>query len=114
MVSHCDKAKSAKSNNELGENRRPWKTTFDIFGPCSETEAETHDQPDTSRTHPSAAERQILSNNVDAEYLEHFMRGYLLLGDVLGVGQLERLLLRLDVPSLLLPRGGIWHLSAST
>lgn len=49
--------------------------TFDIFGFFGSTQLKTYDWPNTQNTHPSATERQTLSNDVDAKYLEYFLRG---------------------------------------
>lgn len=63
-------------------------------------------------THPPAAERQALRDDVNAKNLEDLLRRQLLLGHILGVGQVERLVPWRDVRALF-PADGGGHLSTS-
>lgn len=76
--------------------------------------ARPHGPAEAYNTHPSATERQTLSDDVDAKDLEHFLGRQRFLGNILGVRQVERLTLQGDVQSLLFPTGNIWHLPPST
>lgn len=63
-------------------------------------------------THPPAAKRQALRDDVNAKNLEDLLRRQLLLGHILGVGQVERLVPWRDVRALF-PADGGGHLSTS-
>lgn len=63
-------------------------------------------------THPPAAKRQALRDDVNAKNLEDLLRRQLLLGHILGVGQVERLVPWRAVRALF-PADGGGHLSTS-
>lgn len=71
---------------------------------------EPRDGPTACGTHPPAAERQTLRDDVDAKNLENLLRRQRFLGGILGVGRAERRVLR-RTRRRLLPADGSWHLS---
>lgn len=89
-----------------------YRMTFDIFPLRWLNARKARDSPTTYGTHPSAAKRQTLCDDVNAKNLENLLRGQLFLGDILGVGQVERLVPWRNERSLF-PTEGSWHLSPS-